>query len=128
MWLEIRYSHHASADCINTQKALQRSYKLKVRGMTTLNRADVVRARIETKVKRDAESILKRLGVSHSTFINMSYRAVVETGGIPFSLHVPNKATARVLKAARKPAARAGYTKVETLEALHAALRSPNKN
>ena len=92
--------------------------------MTTLYRADVVRARIETKVKRDAETILKRLGVSHSTFINMSYRAVVETGGIPFSLHVPNKATVRVLKAAKR---RAGYTKAETLEAFHAALRSPTK-
>ena len=42
-----------------------------------------MRARIEKHVKRDAESIFKRLGVSHSTFINMSYRAVVEEGGTP---------------------------------------------
>ena len=95
--------------------------------MTTLGKSDVVRARIETKVKRDAESILKRLGVSHSTFINMSYRAVVETGGIPLSLHVPNKATARVLRDARKPAKRAAYTKATTLEAFKASLGTSSK-
>ena len=32
-----------------------------------------IRARIEPKVKKKAEDILKRLGVSHSTFITMSY-------------------------------------------------------
>ena len=65
--------------------------------MAAISKSDVVRARIEPKVKREAETILKRLGVSHSTFINMSYRAVVEEGGIPLSLRVPNRKTAAVL-------------------------------
>jgi DNA-damage-inducible protein J len=95
--------------------------------MTTLNKTDIVRARIEPKVKRDAESILKRLGVSHSTFINMSYRAVVEEGGIPLSLHIPNKATARVLRDARKPAKRGAYAKTGTLEDFKVALGTPTK-
>jgi DNA-damage-inducible protein J len=90
--------------------------------MTSINKSDVVRARIEPKVKRDAESILKRLGVSHSTFINMSYRAVVEANGIPLSLHVPNKATAKALRDARKPAKRKVYAKARTLKELTAAL------
>ena len=83
--------------------------------MSTLTKTEVVRARIETRVKKDAEGILKRLGVSHSAFINMSYRAVVEEGGIPFSLHLPNAATARVLRDARKGDKRAKYTKAATL-------------
>lgn len=83
--------------------------------MTTINKTDIVRARIEPKVKRDAEGILKRLGVSHSTFINMSYRAVVEAKGIPLSLHIPNKETAVVLGDARKPSKRAKYHKADTL-------------
>ena len=95
--------------------------------MTALNKTDIVRARIEPKVKRDAENILKRLGVSHSTFINMSYRAVVEEGGIPLSLHVPNNETARVLREARKPAKRAAYTKAVTLDAFKAAIGTPTK-
>jgi addiction module RelB/DinJ family antitoxin len=84
--------------------------------MANLAKSDVVRARIEPRVKRDAESILKRLGVSHSTFINMSYRAVVEQGGIPLSLHVPNKETARALRDARTPAKRQQYQRAESLE------------
>ncbi len=58
--------------------------------MATVNKSEVVRTRIEPKIEGDAESIRKRLGVSQSTFINISYRAVVEVGGIPLSLHVPN--------------------------------------
>jgi DNA-damage-inducible protein J len=84
--------------------------------MTATNKSDVVRARIAPKVKRDAEGILKRLGVSHSTFINMSYRAIVEAKGIPFSLHVPNKETAKVLADARKPAKRKRFHRADTLE------------
>lgn len=79
--------------------------------MTTSNKTDVVRARISTKTKKDAENILKRLGVSHSTFINMSYRAVVENKGIPLSLHIPNAETAKVLSTAKH----GKYTKVVDL-------------
>ena len=95
--------------------------------MSTFSKPDVVRARIESRVKRDAGNILKRLGVSHSTFINMSYRAVVETGGIPFSLHVPNAETVRVLREAKKPAKRARYAKASTLEELHSKLNASAK-
>jgi DNA-damage-inducible protein J len=90
--------------------------------MTTISKSDVVRARIEPKVKRDAEGILKRLGVSHSTFINMSYRAVVEANGIPLSLHVPNKETAKVLRDARKSTKRKGYAKAGSIKELTTAL------
>lgn len=83
--------------------------------MTTINKTDIVRARIEPKVKRDAESILRRLGVSHSTFINMSYRAVVEAKGIPLSLHIPNKETATVLADAQNPLKRKRYQKAAML-------------
>lgn len=92
--------------------------------MKTINKTDIVRARIEPKVKRNAESILKRLGVSHSTFINMSYRAVVEANGIPLSLHVPNRETAKVLLDARKPAKRKGYARARSVEDLMKALSS----
>lgn len=93
----------------------------------TTGKSDVVRARIEPKVKRDAEGILRRLGVSHSTFINMSYRAVVEEGGIPLSLHVPNRETARVLRDARKGAKRGKYAKAATLREFTASLGTPSK-
>ena len=77
-------------------------------------KTDVVRARIATRTKKDAEAILNRLGVSHSTFITMSYRAVVENNGIPLSLHIPNKETAKVLETAKK----GKYTKVKSFTEL----------
>lgn len=92
--------------------------------MVAISKSDVVRARIEPKVKRDAENILKRLGVSHSTFINMSYRAVVEEGGIPLSLHVPNRETAAVLRDARKLSKRRAYAKAGSLDAFTAAMKT----
>ena len=95
--------------------------------MVAISKSDVVRARIEPKVKRDAENILKRLGVSHSTFINMSYRAVVEEGGIPLSLHVPNRETAAVLRDARKPAKRRAYAKANSLGEFNAAMKTGAK-
>jgi len=88
----------------------------------TMSKTDVVRARIEPDTKNKAEEILKRLGVSHSTFINMSYRAVVETGGIPLSLNIPNAETRKVLEEARDPAVRAGYAKFDSVEDLMADL------
>jgi DNA-damage-inducible protein J len=95
--------------------------------MVASSKSDVVRARIEPKVKRDAENILKRLGVSHSTFINMSYRAVVEEGGIPLSLHVPNRETAKVLREARKAGKRRDYRKADTLDEFTAAMKTSPK-
>jgi addiction module RelB/DinJ family antitoxin len=95
--------------------------------MSSAGKSDVVRARIEPKVKRDAEGILKRLGVSHSAFINMSYRAVVAERGIPLSLHIPNKVTARVLRDARKPAKRGKYMKAASLAEFVAAMEKPLK-
>ena len=65
---------------------------------------------------------------THSTFINMSYRAVVEEGGIPLSLHLPNAETARVLRDARKSTKRAKYTKAATLDEFNASLgRRPKR-
>jgi DNA-damage-inducible protein J len=75
--------------------------------MTALLKTDTVRARIEANVKRDAEAILRRLGVSHSAFINMGYHAVVANGGIPFSLSVPNAETREAIAEGR---ARKGVT------------------
>lgn len=91
--------------------------------MLSPNKTDVVRARISTKTKKDAETILKRLGVSHSTFINMSYRAVVENKGIPLSLHIPNEKTAKVLSRAKQ----GKYERVPDFDALIQAVNSSLK-
>jgi len=86
------------------------------------SKTQTVRARIEPETKRKAEAILKRLGLSHSALINMTYRAVVETGGIPFSLRIPNAETARELEKLRNADYRAGLVTHETVDELMADL------
>ncbi len=85
-------------------------------------KTDMVRARMEPELKRQAEAILKQLGLSHSALINMTYRALVERGGVPFSAHVPNARTARELTRLRDPSVRESLPAFETVEALMADL------
>ncbi len=46
--------------------------------------------RIESDVKQKAEFILKKLGIPASDAINMFYKQIILTGGIPFDLKIPN--------------------------------------
>lgn len=53
-----------------------------------------VNVRVEPDIKEQAEAILEKLGVSVSSFINMTYRQVILRKGIPFSVTVsPNLQT-----------------------------------
>ena len=54
-----------------------------------------VTARIQPKIKEKAETILERLGIPVSVFIDMTYRQVIMRGGVPFSLDIPDKLAAR---------------------------------
>ncbi len=48
-----------------------------------------VYARIEPEIKEKAEIILQTLGIPASNAINMFYKQIILTGGIPFELKVP---------------------------------------
>lgn len=45
--------------------------------------------RIDSNVKKDAETILRQLGVTPSSLITMLYHNVILTGGIPFDVRLP---------------------------------------
>jgi DNA-damage-inducible protein J len=60
------------------------------------------RALIEPKVKKEAESILKELGLSISNSVELFYRQVVAQRGLPFELQVPNKKTMKAIRDSRK--------------------------
>ncbi len=47
-----------------------------------------VNVRIDDDIKRDAEEILKRIGVTPSAAINMFYIQIIRTASIPFELKV----------------------------------------
>ncbi|EGY58151.1 type II toxin-antitoxin system RelB/DinJ family antitoxin [Lactobacillus iners] len=50
---------------------------------------NVVYARIDTTLKENAESILKQLGITPSSAIQMLYSQIVLQKGMPFELRLP---------------------------------------
>jgi DNA-damage-inducible protein J len=60
------------------------------------------RALIEPQVKKEAESILKEMGLSISNSVELFYRQVVAQRGLPFELQVPNKKTITAISNSRK--------------------------
>ena len=58
--------------------------------------------RLTPEVKKDAEAILKELGISVSTATEMFYRQIIANKGLPFDPRVPNKSTIQALENARK--------------------------
>ena len=54
-----------------------------------------VLARVEPEVKEQAESILGQLGIPASVAINMLYKQIIITQGLPFSLTLHKEPQAR---------------------------------
>ena len=60
-----------------------------------------VRARVEPELKRGAEAVLKKIGLTSSEAITLFLAQVKLTRGLPFPLRVPNRATRRAINEAR---------------------------
>lgn len=54
-----------------------------------------VNARIDPDIKMRGAAILKVLGVSESTFIDMAYRQLILHNGIPFPVTIPGQVMTR---------------------------------
>ncbi len=52
-----------------------------------------VSARIQPEIKRQAEAVLDKIGLPVSVLIDTLYRQIIMTGGVPYSLAVPNLPT-----------------------------------
>jgi DNA-damage-inducible protein J len=61
-------------------------------------KTEAIQARIEPKLKAEAESILDDLGLDVSDAIRVFYRQVVLRRGLPFDVAIPNKATRRAMR------------------------------
>jgi DNA-damage-inducible protein J len=59
-------------------------------------------ARLTPEVKRQAEMILKQLGISISAAQEMFYRQIIANQGIPFDLRIPNDKTIQAMEEARQ--------------------------
>jgi len=61
-----------------------------------------VNVRVNEVVKRRAEKILRKLGVSMSDAINMLLNQININKGLPFALKIPNKETIKAIEEARR--------------------------
>jgi DNA-damage-inducible protein J len=59
-------------------------------------------ARLTPEVKRQAETILKKLGISISTAQEVFYRQIIANQGLPFDLRLPNAKTIQAMEEARQ--------------------------
>ncbi len=54
--------------------------------------------RTQKELKKKVEIILKKLGLTHSSAINMYYHLIVANNGIPFDVKIPRTITRKALE------------------------------
>ncbi len=57
--------------------------------------------RTSKTLKEEVGKIFEKLGLNHSSAVNIFYRQVVVNDGIPFALKIPNKETQKALENSR---------------------------
>ncbi|MFH0988817.1 MAG: type II toxin-antitoxin system RelB/DinJ family antitoxin [bacterium] len=62
----------------------------------------MVQARIEPDLKSEVENILSVLGMSTTDAINIFFKQVQLSKGIPFEVRIPNEETRKAISAARR--------------------------
>ena len=70
--------------------------------MIPMSKSAIVRARLEPALKKDAEKVLAKLGLTTSEAIHLLFRQVSLTRSLPFPLHLPNAETKRALASSRR--------------------------
>jgi DNA-damage-inducible protein J len=60
------------------------------------------RAVIDADIKREAEAILKELGLSVSKSVEIYYRHIIAQRGLPFELQIPNEKTMKAIENSRQ--------------------------
>ena len=57
-----------------------------------------VTARVDENVKKEAETLFKKIGLNMSTAMNLFLKKYILEQGIPFELKVPNKETLKAMQ------------------------------
>ena len=68
--------------------------------MEGLNMAktDMIRARVESKLKANAEAVLDELGLTASDAIRLFYKQIAMRKGLPFDVVIPNASTRKAIR------------------------------
>jgi DNA-damage-inducible protein J len=89
-----------------------------------MSKTVTVQARMEPKLKNQADKILASLGINATTAITLFYTQMVRQKGIPIELKVPNDETLAAMEELADPDYRMKTTKFKSVEALFEDLKS----
>ena len=82
-------------------------------------KTEMIRARVEPELKREAEKLFSSLGLSTTEAITLFYKQVTLHQGLPFAVRIPNAETVEALEQTRD---RKGLTEYGSLDDLKASL------
>lgn len=63
-----------------------------------MHKTAIINARIEPRLKTQAEGILLRVGLTSAEAIRLFYMQICLTKGLPFDVKIPNKKTAAAIE------------------------------
>ena len=86
-----------------------------------MNKTAVVSARIAPEVKRTAEKILGKLGLTTTEAITLFFQQINLRNGIPFPIEIPNEETMRAIQEAD---AGIGTSRVNSIKELRSEIES----
>ncbi len=78
-------------------------------------KTEFIRARVEPRLKHQAEEVFSKLGLSTTEAITLFYSQVTLHGGLPFAVRVPNDQT---IEAMRQAGTGVGLNEYADLDAL----------
>ena len=61
-------------------------------------KTEMIRARVDAKLKAKAEGVLNKLGLNASDAIRIFYKQVALRKGLPFDVKLPNATTRRAMR------------------------------
>jgi DNA-damage-inducible protein J len=64
-----------------------------------MNKSATITVRLDPQVKQNAETVLKKLGLTTSQAVTLFFTQVSLNKGIPFDVHIPNAATSKAIEA-----------------------------
>lgn len=62
-----------------------------------MSKTETIRARVDAKLKADAEAVMAKLGLSASEVIRLLYTQIKLQKGLPFEVKIPNATTRRAM-------------------------------
>lgn len=82
-----------------------------------MTKTDMIRARVEPELKREAEEVFSALGLSPTEAIRLFYKQVSLQHGLPFEVRIPNAETREAMRQAREREGLVEYASLDDLKA-----------